>query len=298
MLNLTDRRRARTDPTPARGRRLGRLRPAPPLPHSEILVAEDQPVNQRVMTAMIEHLGFNVDVVSDGAEAVRAATEGPYRAILMDIQIPELNGYLATGEIRRLEGGSAHTPIIAMTASTTASDQQHCLAAGMDDYLTKPISLRALANVLAVWASDGPDLPGSTTPVVGSRVARIGPITADLDRPVLDAQIVDRLQRLGEAAGEDLMPQLATLFLVYADEGVAALHEALDGGDAPSVVRAAHTLHGSSANLGAADLARLCAGLEANGADGALAGGSEQLEAIEAELGRVRAALGELAPTP
>ena len=128
---------------------------AEPRPSGRVLLAEDHPVNQRVATAMLESLGFHVDVVADGAEAVKAATLTPYRAILMDCQLPVLDGYQATREIRRLEGTSRRTPIIAVTASPMNLDQQRCLAAGMDDYLTKPLSLKALAAVLARSAPDG-----------------------------------------------------------------------------------------------------------------------------------------------
>ena len=121
---------------------------------------------------------------------------------------------------------------------------------------------------------------------------------ADSARPALDAQVVGRLERLGQAAGEDLMGQLATLFLADADVSVVALREALAGDDAAAVVRSAHTLSGASANLGATQLARLCATLATDGAAGDLVGGGALLEAVEAELGRVRSALGSRTPTP
>ncbi len=265
---------------------------------SHILLAEDNPLNQRVATVMLENLGFHTDVVADGEEAVKAATLTPYRAILMDCQIPVLDGYQATDAIRRLQGESSRTPIIAITASDTHSDQQRCLAAGMDDYLTKPLSLKALADVLARWA---PNRSDPTTAVAWAEVlsiTRVGsvPLAGPADL-VLDAQVVGRLERLGETAGEDLMGQLAILFLTDADASIVALREALAGDDAVAVNRSAHTLSGASANLGATDLARLCAALATDGAAGDLVGGRTQLEAIESELGRVRFALGARAPT-
>jgi two-component system sensor histidine kinase/response regulator len=265
-----------------------------------ILLAEDNPLNQRVATAMLENLGFRIDVVADGAEAVKAATMTPYRAILMDCQIPVLDGYRATAEIRRLEGLSRRTPVIAVTASDSDLDQQRCLAAGMDDYLTKPLSLQALAHVLARWAPSGlnattPDDPSpgavSATPIDVVRPAEIAGLA-------LDAQVVGRLERLGKTAGEDLMGQLSILFLADADAAIVALREALAGDDADALIRSAHTLSGASANLGATDLARLCAALAMEGASGDLIGGGTQLEAVEAELGRVRFALGERTSMP
>ncbi len=119
-----------------------------------ILLAEDNPANQRVASAMLTNLGFEVDVVADGAEAVRAATGNRYRAILMDCQMPVMDGYEATGHIRSLGGEWSRTPIIAFTASAMESDVQNCLAAGMDDCLFKPVRLKMLAAVLARWAPD------------------------------------------------------------------------------------------------------------------------------------------------
>ncbi len=135
-------------------------RPGSPRPEMSrhILLAEDNPINQRVATVMLEHLGFNVDVVDDGAQAVQATTSTQYQAILMDCQMPVLDGYEATGEIRRQQGVSTRIPIIAVTASAMKSDQQRCLAAGMDDYLPKPLTLKALSAVLDRWAPGGSDV--------------------------------------------------------------------------------------------------------------------------------------------
>jgi len=105
---------------------------------------------------MLIKLGFQVDIVSDGTEAVKAATTTSFRAILMDCQMPHLDGYDATREIRRLEATTHRVPIIAITASAMPSDQERCLAAGMDEYLTKPLNLEMLAAVLDRWAPDTP----------------------------------------------------------------------------------------------------------------------------------------------
>ena len=114
-----------------------------------VLLAEDHPLNQRVTTVMLEQLGFRVDVVADGAQAVKAANITRYDAILMDCQIPVLDGYRATAAIRLHAGASRNAPIVAVTASGVGSDRQRCLDAGMDDYLTKPLSLKVLAATLA-----------------------------------------------------------------------------------------------------------------------------------------------------
>jgi two-component system sensor histidine kinase/response regulator len=119
-----------------------------------VLVADDNTVNQRVAAAMIRRLGFDVDLAADGVEAVAAASRTTYDAILMDCQMSGLDGYQATIEIRRLPGASGRVPIIAVTASAMRSDQDRCLAAGMDGYIAKPLVLEALAAVLARWVPD------------------------------------------------------------------------------------------------------------------------------------------------
>jgi PAS domain S-box-containing protein len=263
----------------------------PPQASGHVLLAEDNAVNQRVAEGMLRNLGFRVDVVADGAQAVKAATQTAYQAILMDCQMPVMDGYEATGEIRRLQGGSRRTPIIAVTASAMKSDQQRCLAAGMDDHVSKPLSPRTLAAALARWAPGG-SVPAfdTTTAALDTAVAPPAP-ALDAPIPVLDGQIVSRLERLGEDAGEDLMGQLTTLFLADADVRVLAMRHALTAEDDVAVVRSAHALRGASANLGANALAGLCATLEIGGAAGNLVGGRTQLKALESELERVREAL-------
>jgi CheY-like chemotaxis protein/HPt (histidine-containing phosphotransfer) domain-containing protein len=233
-----------------------------------VLLAEDSPVSQRVATAMLEHLGFAVDVASDGAAAVEAAGLVPYELILMDCQMPLLDGYEATGEIRHLERSATRTPIVGVTASAMKTDQQRCLGAGMDDYLPKPLTLKSLAAVMERWA----------------------PATQDAgDAAVLDPVMVDNLLGLG---GDELLGHLVELFRSESATRVAELHEGLDG-DGEALSRSAHGLRGASANLGATGLAALCATLETDGPTGDRASNTKLVEAVEAELVRVHAALDE-----
>jgi len=118
----------------------------------KILLAEDNVVNQKVATRMLNKFGCEVDIAVDGAEAVEKWSEGCYNAIFMDCQMPELDGYAATALIRSREiGGDSRTPIIAMTANAMAGDREKCIAAGMDDYLTKPVTTAKLAEALEKW---------------------------------------------------------------------------------------------------------------------------------------------------
>ena len=259
----------------------------------KILLAEDQAVNQRVATAMLGHLGYEVDVVADGQEAVGAAVATPYRLILMDYQLPVLDGYRATENIRIAEGPARHTPIVAITGSGSRSAQRRCLAAGMDDHLPKPLTLKQLDRVLTRWIPStrlGPIVVDSAGPLeVTSWTER------DPRHPVLDMEVVGRLRRLGESAGDDLIGQLTLIFLEDSEAAIIALREAIGVGDAAVVVvRTAHALSGASANLGATGLARMFASLEAVDVAGGLLGAAPTLDAIEAELGRVRSALRSL----
>ena len=263
-------------------------------PKGRVLVAEDHPLNQRVTTVMLEQLGFDVDVVADGAEAVRAATLTAYHAIFMDCQIPVLDGYRAAAAIRLHRGPSWRAPIIAVTASGAESNRQRCLDAGMDDYLTKPLSLKTLAAALARVTPDR----SVDARAGGAADDSTAPSGDAAGRSVLDVEVVARLERLGEAAGQDLFGQLTVLFLADAGTLLVALRDALDRHDPAAVVEAAHTLGGAGANLGATQLARVCAQLSATGADDEMLGVGVVLDEVEAELTRVCAALDTSVLTP
>ena len=123
------------------------LGPAAPL----VLVAEDSPVNQIVAVRALERCGYRAQVVGDGTEALRALAAGRYAAVLMDCQMPQMDGYEATIQLRRHEGNARRTPVIAMTAHAMQDDVDRCLAAGMDDYISKPLRFQVLADTLRRW---------------------------------------------------------------------------------------------------------------------------------------------------
>jgi CheY-like chemotaxis protein/HPt (histidine-containing phosphotransfer) domain-containing protein len=266
-----------------------------------ILVVEDNPVSRRVAEAMLRELGFQADVVVDGAEAVKAATVTAYRAILMDCQIPVLDGYQATLEIRRQEGVLRRTPIIAVTSSAISTNQERCMAAGMDDYLAKPLRSFSLAAVLAHWVPDGSGPSITVDPAEPPPETRLylDPMAVAAHH-VLDPDVVRRLEQLGIASGEDLIGQLADLFVEDASTRVEAMRKGLAGEDYSAVSRAAHSLSGAGGNVGAAHLATLCdtlaTDIEADMETSDLRRGWRLLDAIEAEVGRVDVALASLRP--
>ncbi len=217
-----------------------------------LLLAEDNAVNRLVATKCVERLGYTVEVVNDGRAAVAAWQAGRFDALLMDCQMPEMDGYQATAEIRRLEqeeGAGQPTPIIALTAHAMAGDRERCLAAGMDEYVAKPLRSEALAAALARVVDNNPipDPPESTT-------------TED----VMDTVIPMDLTHLRELVGgdEEVMGEILDLFMEDAPRQIAALGEAITRGDWEEAHRLAHTLKGSASNVGAEPLRQAAWSLE------------------------------------
>jgi two-component system, sensor histidine kinase and response regulator len=243
--------------------------------------------------AMFERLGFHVDVVADIEAGLRAAILTAYHVMLVKCKVPVIDGYHVTSEIRRLQGASRPTSNVAVTAPLTKSVRQRCLAASMDDYLAKPLSESTLLTTITRLINDRPDPVSASNPSrlpASSLDAQSGVLTPV--RPALDATVIAQLESLGNATGEDLVCQLATMFLADADARVIELRQALADADGDGLIRSAQNLRGSSANLGATDLARLCATLAMDSGVGDPFHGESLLEAVESELERVRSAFG------
>jgi CheY-like chemotaxis protein len=144
-------------------------RPAPPIASESlgrVLIVEDNALNQLVAEGVVTKLGYQVDIVANGAEALDAISAARYAAVLMDCHMPVMDGFAATEEIRRREGGGDRIPIIAMTAGAMAEDREHCLAIGMDDYVSKPVNVGAIRDALARWVPQEASVPA---PAAGSR---------------------------------------------------------------------------------------------------------------------------------
>ncbi len=251
-----------------------------------VLVAEDNQVNQKVAVKMLEKLGYRADVAANGQEAVEALSRIPYSAVLMDVQMPEMDGYEATAEVRKREDEGANgrrTPIIAMTANAMQGDREKALEAGMDDYVAKPVKPEELGEVLERWISEPDAKAPALEEATDSSTAAPGSITDLLDRSAL--------RGLRELGGPEFLIELAELFLENVPSQLEALRGAIEGDDASSVERMAHTLKGSSGNMGATRMATICAELEDAGHSGDLSRAVALVEPLEAEFGRVRPAL-------
>jgi PAS domain S-box-containing protein len=236
-----------------------------------ILVVEDNEVNQLVAREMVAKLGYQADVVTDGAQAVSATAAHSYAAVLMDCHMPVMDGFEATKTIRARENHPARLPIIAMTAGAQDEDRERCFAAGMDDYLSKPVDLAALDKALARWVP-------RTTP-------------REASRPAVDPARLATLRDLGPADGRGLLPAAAEAFRRGVPSSVAALHQALDGGGGDALEQAAHKLKGAAANIGATGGAALCQELEDLGREPGDQHGPEILSRLLTELARVDKAL-------
>jgi two-component system, sensor histidine kinase and response regulator len=241
-----------------------------------VLVAEDNSVNQKVALRILERMGCRADAVANGAEAVLAIAKIPYHAILMDCHMPELNGYEATAEIRRREAGAnRHVPIIAMTANAMQGDREKCLAAGMDDYVTKPVRVEGLRDTLLRWFA------GERTKPAAETASPAGPTK------------VWELDHLRESSGNDreFMGKLLGEFLDPLPSRIEEMEASARTGDAVKLRFQAHGLKGSSRTMGAVTLGELCQEIEMHAAGGDPGAARPAIARLLPEVERLRAAL-------
>jgi signal transduction histidine kinase/CheY-like chemotaxis protein/HPt (histidine-containing phosphotransfer) domain-containing protein len=220
-----------------------------------ILIAEDNVIDQKIALVLLKKLGLHADVAGNGVDAVSAVRAHRYDIVLMDIQMPEMNGYEATAAIRELEQATSsgqHIPIIALTGSEQQGDQERCIEAGMDDYIAKPVIYEQLKYVLAQW------LPAESSALVLPDVPVDGQQHPALDADPIDAPIFENL-RLSLASEFE---NVVGVYLDDAHKRLADMQIAAASGDGRSLNRAAHTLKSASRYLGILPLADLCSTLE------------------------------------
>lgn len=287
---------------------------------ARLLVADDNIVNQKVAVRMFEKMGYRVDVVANGMEAVDAVSRIPYDVVFMDCQMPEMDGYEATQTIRSREEngnqfgrqsksstGTDHStnriPIIAMTANAMKGDREKCLAAGMDDFVSKPVKVEELERVLAHWIPRQEDEAENAEATIEPAQIPIpskeqSAMNQEMQSPALDAATIEGLKELGDGDPSFLV-EVIQQFLQDAPGHVAAIKQAVAEGNADALMKAAHGFKGSCRNMGTLPLAEICFTLEQKGREGDASNLEDLLTNLEEECARAHAALeAELAGFP
>jgi len=256
--------------------------------NASVLVAEDNPVNQEVAKMMLEVMGCRVAQAENGKQAVEMALRSPYDLILMDCQMPEMDGFEATGMIRQNEqdgngirGGMPRVTIIAMTGNSTDEDRSLCLSRGMDDFLRKPFTFEDLRRMLARWL-----------PVELAQTTRqqedISFITEDSP---IDYRYLDNIRSLQRDGGPDILGRVLHSYLCESPRTIEQLGTAVDA-DNREVIRAvAHRFKSGSANVGALRLAEICRELENNASTDTVSEKMIILTRLEKEYEAVKVAL-------
>jgi CheY-like chemotaxis protein/HPt (histidine-containing phosphotransfer) domain-containing protein len=229
-----------------------------------LLLVDDNPVNQKVGKALLERLGYRVDLAANGKEALHSWEHGRYDAILMDCQMPEMDGYQATREIRRRENGERRIPIIAVTAHAMTGAEEECLAAGMDAYQSKPLDREKLAKCLATLLpeqseNDAEISAGAPQPETSGASS----VAAASTTRSADAAPVD-WDKIEQAAGGDneFALELAGTFAQSSSQAIERIESALASNDIAGVQRAAHSIKGAAGSIGAVTSRTLAANLE------------------------------------
>ena len=250
-----------------------------------ILLVEDNLINQQVALGILEIQGYNVTLANNGREALEALAQGSFDLILMDCHMPEMDGFEATVQIRRREqaSGANRVTIVALTANAMAQDREECLNAGMDDHLAKPFSMQTMQEMLQRWMPRAGASPAAPTPSTAAPAAA----------SVIDRQVLEQLGALRTNGKPELLARTIRLFLAEAPKIVQQLRTAASANDAPEMVRSAHSLNSSSANVGAIALSRYCGDIEASARRADTDEARRIFEKLEAEHERVHCALSE-----
>jgi CheY-like chemotaxis protein/HPt (histidine-containing phosphotransfer) domain-containing protein len=277
-----------------------------PFTGKHVLLAEDNVTNQIVGAMMLRNLGCHVDVAANGREAMQMVEAFPYEMVFMDCEMPEMDGFETTAAIRRQSGTKSRLPIIAVTAQAMQGDQEYCLLAGMDDYISKPVKQEDFAAALKRWGQErsrkqkNDAQPYRTenektihvdTPAPSSSP---GPSSPTNIPPALSAEAVANLRALGDATEPSLVRQIFTSFLSEGAERIGILRKSMDSNDAGLLRRTAHALKGASGSVGARHMADIAQQLEALGKAGSTTGAFALIDQIEGEFGRVKAEIAAL----
>jgi len=280
-----------------------------------ILIAEDNIVNQMVALNILKKLGFRADAVANGKEAVEALEMIPYDLVLMDVQMPEMDGLEATKEIRKrekelrvqsselkktdhsdtksvsyqLSARSERVPIVAMTANSMKEDRERCLEAGMDDYVSKPVKPQRLVEAIERQLAGSAQFAESASTEKGIKKQGIPPDKKQENPPI------DLKKAIERAMGDkDFLEEMLGQFIMSMPVQVQALKTAIEEDNAEALQREAHTLKGSAANLSADSIAAAALRLEQMGREKDLTAGEQAFVDLEAELTRLEAYYGQI----
>ena len=272
-------------------------------PRLKILLADDGLVNQKVAIGLLNRMGHEVISVNDGKQAVDAWRAEPFDLILMDLQMPVMDGAVATETIREEEKSSGgRIAIVAMTAAAMKGDRERCLAAGMDDYLSKPIDVDELTEKLTQWTPEKPVLATVSETADGDSEAAKNATDSSIDEsPDLQAEQTSEVAysavdfeyartRLGDCDNE-ILSSIATTLIEESGQRIKEIESGLGNGDAPAVARAAHTLKGAAAIFKTESLVACCLEIERLGRNNELAIIETQLKKLKAEAATVTAEL-------
>ena len=260
-----------------------------------ILLAEDNTTNQELAVRFLRRMGYGCDVVSNGREAVAAADRHAYDAVLMDVEMPEMDGLEAAREIGRALG-PRRPRIIAMTANAMLGDRERCLAAGIDDYVAKPIRIGELQAALAAVGRQrhGGAAPAAEPPTVSTDA---GLCDTPIDTlPIRDPTTFEEAREFLGAEAAEVIGGVITSFRRGTPEMLATMRDACVGGEPAGVRSAAHTLKGLSGTVGARRVQALCTRVEAAARAGSLAALTPVLDRLESEFRLADDALAQAAP--
>jgi CheY-like chemotaxis protein len=254
--------------------------------NAHVLVAEDNPVNQRVAQYMLQSLGCTAKTVGNGKEALQALANDTYDLVLMDCMMPEMDGYAATAEIRRLqkEGQLPPFPIIALTANVVKGDRELCLITGMDDYVSKPFTKESLYRALKTWLD----------PVALKGIAEKRPAESQAaikTDAIIDESMLEGIRVLGAENNPGFLQEIITLYLNSADSLLQKFETAQLAGDLDKLLMAAHTLKSSSNQVGAIRLAKLCQIVENEANNQNYDSSGETFALIKSELSELKKTL-------
>jgi two-component system, sensor histidine kinase and response regulator len=256
-----------------------------------VLLAEDNPVNQTVAVRQLERLGFACESVSNGREVLQALKQAEYDVVLMDLQMPEMDGYRTTAEIRRRERSPKHLFVIAMTAHALKEDRERCLSAGMDDYISKPVKTTELAAVLERWvpsqpAADGAPAASTAKAPSAASVPGSSPAVA-AGSPTIDAEQFESTLGMEGADNRALLK----LYLDSTTQNIKELSAAIAQSDWNAAERVAHSAAGANAMVGMTEMARLLRQLENDAKDGGHQNAAQWMSEIHAEFRKIETVL-------